>query len=179
MPKVSSTDDKVWYYEKDEIIIREGEPSNGVIYILNDGELGIFKSEDMVAKIQGPDVFFGEISTILETPRTATVKALRRCKITAYSGGVQTLIRKLPSVAEKLLITLAKRLAQTTEEQRSKIDQIRELEEKNSTLQEQLDGLKSENEELQTKLDELNQELDQLKKRLTIREESSEKRGKR
>jgi len=170
MPKVSPTDDKGWYYEKDEIIVRENEPNNGIIYILNTGELGVFKGDEMVATIKGPDVFFGELSTTLETPRTATVKALTRSKITLYSGGVQAIIENMPTVAEKLLVTLAKRLAQTTEEQREKLEQIREMEEKNSILQEQINSLKAENEQLQSKLDELNQELERLKSRLTLKE---------
>ncbi|MCD6506586.1 SUMF1/EgtB/PvdO family nonheme iron enzyme [Candidatus Poribacteria bacterium] len=102
---------KTWNGLKANFVTSKGINLRSVFAFPNDAS-----PDEMVATIKGSDVFSGELSAILGTPRTATVKALTRSKITFYSGGIQTIIENLPIVAEKLLITLAKRLAQTTEE---------------------------------------------------------------
>ncbi|MCW2971904.1 MAG: putative transrane protein [Thermoleophilia bacterium] len=57
----------------DEEIIREGDLGDR-FYILLDGHVDILRSDEIVARLQ-PGDFFGETALLLDTPRTASVRA--------------------------------------------------------------------------------------------------------
>ena len=107
-------DNYVKKYPADTVIIQEGEMHDNTIYILNKGYLSVFKNDKMVTQINRKGVFFGEMSVILDTPRTATVKALTNCTVTALPCDLDTMFIKFPSIAQKLMVTLARRLADLT-----------------------------------------------------------------
>lgn len=145
MPIQSKTDKRIWYYKEDETIIKEGEPNNQVIYILNYGELGVYKGGQLVARISGSGAFIGEMSSILDQPRTATVKAIRRSKITQYTGGLDLLIEQFPHVAAKLLTVITTRLAEVTREYQDSLVEIDRLKGEIAKLTSEIKDLKEQN----------------------------------
>ena len=64
-------------YKKGDIIVREGEKSNGYMYFLFTGKLGVYKiqrgNESFLGYIEELS-FFGEISLILNRTRDATIR---------------------------------------------------------------------------------------------------------
>jgi CRP-like cAMP-binding protein len=100
-------------YNPGEIIIKEGDQDRAV-YLLRSGKLAVLKGDRLIAEIEKPGALFGEMSIILNQPRSATVKALTPCVVEVYAGGINALIREQPNVTELILRTLAERLADTT-----------------------------------------------------------------
>ena len=100
-------------YNPGEIIIKEGDKDRAV-YLLKSGKLAVLKGNRLIAEIEKPGALFGEMSIILDQPRSATVKALTPCVVEVYAGGINALVRERPNVIEVILRTLAERLAETT-----------------------------------------------------------------
>lgn len=98
-------------YEPGTVIIQQGEPNDNIIYILISGALAVSRDDHPVAEIKQPGVFFGELSVLLNTPRSATVKALTESKVVAMPYDYHVFFVKFPNIAQKLMLTLAKRLA--------------------------------------------------------------------
>lgn len=104
---------KVIFYKAGETIIREGEQGKG-FYILKEGSLDVLKDGVNVATITEPGTIFGEMSDILNEPRTCTIVAKSGSYIMHIPKGIDVIISEYPSVAKKLIVTLAKRLEDTT-----------------------------------------------------------------
>ncbi|MGD8778679.1 MAG: cyclic nucleotide-binding domain-containing protein [Ignavibacteria bacterium] len=102
-------------YLKDQIIAKEGDPSNK-IYILVDGSIGVLKGNIMVSKSSELGTLFGEIGTVLNQPRTATLVALRDSEVIEIEGTIEEIVSSYPDISIRLLKMLAKRLATTTED---------------------------------------------------------------
>ena len=100
-------------YSRGEVIIREGEQDKA-IYLLKSGKLGVLKGDRLVAEIGNPGVFFGEMSVLLDQPRSVTVKALTPCVVEMYEADIDTLIGNHPQTSRLILRTLAERLVETT-----------------------------------------------------------------
>jgi CRP-like cAMP-binding protein len=66
----------VQQFEPGGVIIEQGERS-GPLLVLIEGEVEILRDEVRVAKSAEPGAVFGEMSVLLGTPHTATVRALR------------------------------------------------------------------------------------------------------
>lgn len=66
-------------FQRDEVIIHEGEPSDGSLYLLNSGSVGVYRTVDetevFIERIDAFN-FFGEIEVYTGGSRLATVKAL-------------------------------------------------------------------------------------------------------
>jgi CRP/FNR family transcriptional regulator, cyclic AMP receptor protein len=101
----------------DEIDLREGKEltkQGGLgreFFILVEGTADVKKGNRRVNQL-GPGDFFGEISLIRHTPRTATVVAtspVRTLVITERS--FQTLLQHQPGIQTKVMSALAARLA--------------------------------------------------------------------
>jgi CRP/FNR family cyclic AMP-dependent transcriptional regulator len=58
-----------------EIILEQGS-NTGVLLVLIEGEVEVMRDEVRVAKASQPGVVFGEMSVLLRSPHTATVRAL-------------------------------------------------------------------------------------------------------
>jgi CRP-like cAMP-binding protein len=93
----------------------EGETSNGW-YILLGGRVGVFKHNRQVAEFNERGVVLGELSFILNTPRTVSLIALEPTKVVHFNMPLDQLIEEYPDVTKKILINLAERLAKTTED---------------------------------------------------------------
>jgi CRP-like cAMP-binding protein len=68
-------DIKIIKYKKDELIIEENEKTKSMYYILL-GEVNVVKSDKIIATIK-PNSIIGEIASLLNQPRTASVYSAR------------------------------------------------------------------------------------------------------
>ncbi|HMP83553.1 MAG TPA: cyclic nucleotide-binding domain-containing protein [Verrucomicrobiota bacterium] len=59
-----------------ETVMEQGTPS-GPLLVLIEGEVEILREDVRVAKATEPGVVFGEMSVLLNSPHTATVRALK------------------------------------------------------------------------------------------------------
>ena len=106
---------ELYLYNEGEVVVKEGHGSS-IIYILMRGTLGVYKGDNKVNEIKGQGVVFGEMSSILGKPRTVSIKAESRCEIMIYRGGIDGIIRRFPSITQKIMVVLAERLeAQTSQ----------------------------------------------------------------
>ena len=103
------------FFKKNEIIVKEGADDN-LIYILTKGKVGVFKGEIKVAEFSQKGTVVGEMSTILRSPRTATIKAMEDTYLITIDADIDTLITKYPDISKKILVSLAKRLRNTTDD---------------------------------------------------------------
>jgi CRP-like cAMP-binding protein len=99
---------------KEEYLAREGEESVGW-FVLISGRIGVFKKDLQVAEFTQRGTVVGELSGILNKPRTASLKALEPTEVLVIESGLDELVVKHPDVTKKILFNLAERLAQTTE----------------------------------------------------------------
>jgi CRP-like cAMP-binding protein len=102
-------------YAKMEQITTEGEKSNGW-YILLEGRVGVFKHDRQIAEFSEHGVVLGELSFILNTPRTVSLIALEPTKAVHFGMPLNQLIAEYPDVTKKILVNLAERLVKTTED---------------------------------------------------------------
>jgi CRP-like cAMP-binding protein len=112
---MKKTDKGTVIYQKGETIIREGEKDK-TIYFLVSGKVGIYKGRKLISVLDKPNSPIGEISAILETPRTATCIALEESELVAYKGGIDEIIAKYPKTTKAIIKSLAERVAKSTEE---------------------------------------------------------------
>jgi len=101
------------FYKAGETIIKEGTRGIG-FYILKEGSVDVSKEGVNVATIDKTNTIFGEMSDILKEPRTCTIKARTDSSIIHVPRDIDGIIDEYPSVAKKLIITLAERLKNTT-----------------------------------------------------------------
>ncbi len=104
------------YFKKDEVISNEGERAK-CIFVLVEGKVGIFKNNRKISEYSKSGDMIGEISMILNRPRSATIKALTDCNLLTIEGELDDLIKLYPDISKKLIRTLAERLADATEQQ--------------------------------------------------------------
>lgn len=106
------TDAPTEEYGPGATLIEEGHWS-GRLFVLVDGEVEVVRGGTTVAAITDPGAVFGEMSVLLETPHTATVRA--RTKVTVRAPDDATLfLRQHPEIAFYLARLLAQRLNAAT-----------------------------------------------------------------
>ncbi len=98
--------------EPGTVLIREGE-KKGEIFVLVDGEVSVLKGDVRVARIRAPGALFGEMSTLLDTPYTATVIAETPLTVKAVRDG-EAFLASTPVVALHTARILAQRLYDST-----------------------------------------------------------------
>jgi CRP-like cAMP-binding protein len=97
-------------YGMDEIIVREGEPSE-CFYLILEGSVEIFseRSGKQLAVLNGGD-FFGEIAVLMGVPRTATVRTLTNAILFEIDRQqLQKLLNENKSLGERIALKLAER----------------------------------------------------------------------
>lgn len=97
------------------VLTREGAPGQEFIVVL-EGEIEVTRNGEVIAT-RGPGTYVGEIALLDHRPRTATVTAKTPVKIEVigqreFAG----LIAEVPEISQKLLPTMAKRLADIDEQ---------------------------------------------------------------
>ena len=102
-------------FAKMERITTEGEESKGW-YMLLEGKVAVFKHDRQVAAFSERGVVLGELSYILNTPRTVSLIALEPTKAVHFDMPLDQLIAEYPDVTKTILVNLAERLAKTTED---------------------------------------------------------------
>lgn len=100
-------------FSEGEILIADGSVDSH-LYILVNGKVGVYKGNRLIASSSQEGTIIGEMSLILNRPRTATIKALAFTTVIEIEGNIDNLIKNHPDVTKKLLINLADRLAKTT-----------------------------------------------------------------
>lgn len=101
------------FFEAGEILIEEGTRA-GALYVLAEGEVTVWKSGFEITTLSDPGSVFGEISVLLDTVHTATVKATTRARFYVVDDPL-AFLRATPGVALDVARLLAQRLhAMTT-----------------------------------------------------------------
>lgn len=101
-------------FKNGEIITKEGSTDNN-IFILQEGVVGIFKGDLQLAKFDKKGTVVGEMGTILNHARTATIKSLSDSKVERVNFNLDELIVERPELTKQIMIGLANRLMETTE----------------------------------------------------------------
>jgi len=102
-------------FRQNEILVEEGE-SDGGWFILLSGKIGVKKKGIQIAEYSEKGTILGELSVILQKPRTATLQALEETEVLCIHKSLDELIKNYPDVAKKIMVNIAERLAQTTED---------------------------------------------------------------
>ena len=99
-------------FRKNQVIFREGELTRD-LYILLSGEVEIQKNRQKIGVVRTPDTYLGEMSTLLGSPRTATLIATTDClMICIPKNKVLDFLKHSPELGLKLARILALRLRQ-------------------------------------------------------------------
>lgn len=109
----ADTPDNVKTYERGGMIVEEGSPGQGW-FILLTGRVAVFKKGTQIAEFSTRGMVFGEISSILAKPRTATLIAVEPTTVLYFEASLDELVMRYPKVAKTVLISLAQRLERTT-----------------------------------------------------------------
>jgi CRP-like cAMP-binding protein len=90
------------------VLIREGEV-HGKLFVLLDGALEISRAGTVITVVDAPGAIFGEMSALLGSAATATVRAVRDTRL-RRSDDPQGFLDGHPLVARAVATTLARRL---------------------------------------------------------------------
>lgn len=99
-------------------IFAEGEQGD-TMYVIIEGQVQITrkgpKSPVVLATLQQPGSFFGEMAIVAETERTATAVALTDVTLLAvHASELELLLKQRPDLGAKMIRTLTQRLKHTT-----------------------------------------------------------------
>lgn len=101
-------------YEPEESVFRQDTHGDG-FFILKSGAVDVVKDGQVVTTLMNPGTVFGEIGFILDEPRTTSIVARTKSVILRVTGEtLEEVVKEHPAIATKLLVTLARRLEQTT-----------------------------------------------------------------
>ena len=91
-----------------DLVVQEGGRT-GRLYVLIEGRLEVVKGDTVVATITEPGAVLGEMSVLLDTPHTATVRAASDSAIYEIDDAA-SFLRAQPAVAILIARMLAQRL---------------------------------------------------------------------
>jgi len=103
------------YYQAMDVILYEGEESNGCMYIIVDGHVEVFKAHGQANEVKlatlKPGDIFGEMSLFLNAERTATIIAREKTELLQVSAkNINEFMVKNPNIAFDLITTLCVRM---------------------------------------------------------------------
>lgn len=96
-------------YLEGEIILAEGELGKGFC-ILEDGIVEVIRNDLILNEINQKGAIFGELSEILMYKRGASVRAKTKARVRHYMDDLETLVKRNPKFALKLIRNLGRRL---------------------------------------------------------------------
>ena len=97
-----------------EAIFIEGEPGNKTMYLIEKGRVEVLKGDAVVARL-GVGEPIGEMSLLLDEPRSATVRALNSVEALEITGeNFGEILTKRPGIGRTIMKALAQRLKNTT-----------------------------------------------------------------
>ncbi|MEO6608788.1 MAG: cyclic nucleotide-binding domain-containing protein [Aestuariivirga sp.] len=94
-------------------LLKQGTQS-GTLYVLLSGTIEILRGGVVVASTSEPGALFGEMSILLGTPHTASVRAKTQCEVYSFENGAD-FVRSNPDITFEIATLLAKRLSQATD----------------------------------------------------------------
>lgn len=98
--------------EPGTILLAEGKPDRALC-VLVEGEVEILKDDFQVNTVSEPGAVFGEMSILLNSPHTATVRARTQCRVHVIEDG-DAFLRENKDMAYDLLKIVAGRLQGVT-----------------------------------------------------------------
>lgn len=102
-------------FAEGETLFEEGDQGRD-LYVLLGGSVRVLKRGHEVAVIDEPGAYFGEMSVLLGTPRTATVVAAEGSRLLVVpQDHVEAFFGDTPRLALRIARGLAERLAKTTD----------------------------------------------------------------
>ena len=102
-------------FKKGSYLSTEGSEDN-VIFVLLSGKIGVYKNDIQVSEISEKGSIVGEMSVILNEPRTASLLAEEDTKVIEISADLDELFERYPDITKNILISFAKRLKKTTDD---------------------------------------------------------------
>ncbi|MCX7590130.1 MAG: cyclic nucleotide-binding domain-containing protein, partial [Kiritimatiellae bacterium] len=101
-------------YDENEVVVREGEPGDEMFYILS-GRVRVERAGLPIGSLEAGQ-YFGEMSMLLDQPRTATVRTLTpETKLVVISRqNFDAILAENPEIVRKLLVDMATRVKDTT-----------------------------------------------------------------
>lgn len=103
-------------YEDGQTIIEDGTYGTEIFKLFQtEGGLEVLKEGVRVGLITNPGEYFGEMSFILNEPRSATIRSVGKSVVEVFpvqEGGLERLIQENPEIGNKIITTLAERLKQ-------------------------------------------------------------------
>ena len=95
-----------------EVLITQGEPG-GTLFVLEEGELGVVRDGVDIAKVSQPYSVVGEMSVVLGTPTSATVKATKPSVVRVFADARNALSQDA-DFAFRIAYLMASRLDSTS-----------------------------------------------------------------
>jgi type IV pilus assembly protein PilB len=100
-------------YQDGDGIIQEGNKDKDFFKLVR-GKVAVLRGGKKIAEISEPGEYFGEMASILNETRTASIVSAGRCTVKRYPGDkLAELIEKYPDVSNHLFKTLVSRLQKT------------------------------------------------------------------
>ncbi|HEB70938.1 MAG TPA: type IV-A pilus assembly ATPase PilB, partial [Desulfobulbus sp.] len=100
-------------YQDGDGIIQEGNKDKDFFKLVR-GKVAVLRGGKKIAEISEPGEYFGEMASILNETRTASIVSAGRCTVKRYPGNkLNELIEKYPDVSRHLFKTLVGRLQKT------------------------------------------------------------------
>lgn len=114
-------------FEKDREILVQGQPSNNEILYMTKGTAVVEVQGSVVGQVKTGE-WFGELAAILDTPRTATVRAVVPCDVLVFTGvqdaGLYDSIANDPRMLRKLVEQLCQRVVETSKRHASELGEV-------------------------------------------------------
>ncbi len=114
-------------YEPDREILVQGQPSNHEILFMTKGTAVVEVGGSVVGRI-GTGEWFGELAAILNSPRTATVRAVTPCDVLVFTGVEDAALfdsmARDPKMLRKLIEQLCQRVVETSKRHAAEMEQL-------------------------------------------------------
>jgi len=99
-------------FENGDLIVKEGNTDKN-FYQLLQGSLVIIKGGRIVGEISQPGEYFGEMSALMDQPRTATIKSKGKSIVKVFPGDkLKQTLENYPEIALKIIRSLVMRLTE-------------------------------------------------------------------
>ncbi len=85
----------------------------GTLFVLRSGELEVVRDGALIRSIDRPGAVFGEMSVLLDSPHSATVKAVTEVSVYVIANALDVMLER-PQWSLQLARMLAQRLETTT-----------------------------------------------------------------
>jgi CRP/FNR family cyclic AMP-dependent transcriptional regulator len=110
-------------YPRNTILMTEGDYSDSLYCILS-GRVKVFLNDDegkeVILNVQGPGEYFGELALLDSGPRSASVMALEKCRLSVISKtDFEDFLANHEGAQKKIMLGMIKRLRALTENVRT------------------------------------------------------------